>query len=308
MIQNPSLEELPQPPEDKQGWPWTETTPKLSDKMPDGNDWPKISIVTPSYNQGKYLEETIRSVLLQGYPHLEYIIIDGGSTDNSVEIIEKYSPWLSYWVSEKDQGQSNGINKGFKQVTGDIVAWINSDDYYFQEAFAKVAQEINPEKKRFVIVGKAFLSNIENYHGLSPVFSPYNLLFHNYSGKMGLPIVMPPQPAIFWHKQVLEKTGFLDENLDKSLDYEYWLRMMLSHNYKFYSIPMNFAYYRIHPESKSGQGWQTFAKEYQLVFSKYWDSLNFFHKFYARMYWLITSYLFIFALKCKNNLRFLKLN
>ncbi len=298
-MSTPSLQELPSPPLDKKGWPWTEATPRLNDKMPNGLDWPKISIITPSYNQGEYLEETIRSVLLQGYPNLEYIIIDGGSTDNSVEIIEKYSPWIFYWVSEKDEGQSNGINKGFKRVTGDIVAWINSDDYYFQGVFAKVAQEINPQRKRFVIVGKAYLSNINSYHGLSPVFSPYNLLFHDLSGKMGLPIVMPPQPAIFWHKQVLDNTGFLDESLDKTMDYEYWLRMMLSHNYKFNSIPVNFAYYRIHPESKSGQGWHTFAKEYQTVFAKYWDEFNFFERIFAKGYWLISSYLFIFALRCK---------
>jgi cellulose synthase/poly-beta-1,6-N-acetylglucosamine synthase-like glycosyltransferase len=126
----PTLNELTSPPADKTGWPWTEESPLLPDKMEGDCDWPKISIVTPSYNQGRFIEETIRSVLLQGYPNLEYIIIDGGSTDNSVEIINKYEPWLTYWVSEPDRGQSHGINKGFEKATCEVFGWLNSDDYF----------------------------------------------------------------------------------------------------------------------------------------------------------------------------------
>lgn len=104
------------------------------------SDWPRITIVTPSLNQGQFIEETIRSVLLQGYPNLEYIIIDGGSTDGSVDIIRKYERWLAYWVSEPDNGQAHAINKGFQRATGDIGAYLNSDDYYQPGALAHVAR------------------------------------------------------------------------------------------------------------------------------------------------------------------------
>src|ERR1700738_1526878 len=109
------------------GWPWTTETPRLPAVRPDGSRWPRITIVTPSFNQGQFIEETIRSVLLQGYPNLEYIIIDGGSTDNTVEIIKKYEPWIACWVSEKDRGQSDALNKGFARATGQILAWLCSD-------------------------------------------------------------------------------------------------------------------------------------------------------------------------------------
>src|SRR3990172_6947421 len=118
------VEDLPAPPVGRTGFPWTEGTPALHNDG--GSAYPKITIVTPSYKQGQYLEETIRSVLLQGYPNLEYIVIDGGSPDNSAEIIEKYAPFLAYWVSERDSGQVNAINKGFARATGEIMGWLNS--------------------------------------------------------------------------------------------------------------------------------------------------------------------------------------
>lgn len=120
---------FPKPPLEKSGWPWNKVSPKYQAKNSKGSMWPKISLVTPSYNQGRFIEETIRSVLLQGYPNLEYIIIDGGSTDQSVDIIRRYKPWLCYWVSEKDNGQADAINKGFRYATGELGGWVNSDDY-----------------------------------------------------------------------------------------------------------------------------------------------------------------------------------
>ena len=109
-----------------------EGSPRLPDSLPDRRPWPRVSIVTPSYNQSEFIEETIRSVLLQGYPNLEYIILDGASTDGSVDIIRKYAPWLAYWVSEPDRGQTHAINQGWRYATGNIVTYINSDDCYLQ--------------------------------------------------------------------------------------------------------------------------------------------------------------------------------
>ncbi len=138
-MQCPNLAQLPPVP-DREGWPWTEETPQLPERMADGSPWPCISVVTPSYNQGQYIEETIRSVLLQGYPNLEYIVMDGGSSDNSLEIIQRYSPWLTYWTSERDEGQADAINKGFERANGKLIAWLNSDDIYYPGTVASSAR------------------------------------------------------------------------------------------------------------------------------------------------------------------------
>jgi len=126
----PTLAELPAPPPGRSGWPWTVEAPPAPAALPDGSPWPRITIVTPSFNQAPFLEETIRPVLLQGYPDLEYIVMDGGSTDDSAAIVERYAPWLAHWASQRDRGQSNAINLGFARATGGWLGWLNSDDCY----------------------------------------------------------------------------------------------------------------------------------------------------------------------------------
>src|SRR5215470_2932653 len=136
----PQLNDLPEPPPGKKGWPWTEeSNPLPSDPKSLGREWPRVTVVTPSFNQGRFIEETIRSVLLQGYSDLEYIVIDGGSTDQTVEIIKKYSPWFKYWVSKPDAGQSDAINRGLKIGSGEFAAWINSDDMLCKDALTEQA-------------------------------------------------------------------------------------------------------------------------------------------------------------------------
>src|SRR5438445_5482551 len=127
----PPRVKLPAPPSGKTGWPWGEESSQWPSTMPDGQPWPRISIVTLSYYQPKFIEQAIRSVLCQEYPNLEYIVIDGGSTDGSVEIIEKYADCLAYWCSERDAGPAAGLNKGFQHATGEIFGFLNADDFYF---------------------------------------------------------------------------------------------------------------------------------------------------------------------------------
>ena len=148
----------------KTGWPWSEQSKQLPKTMKNGKLWPKISIVTPSFNQVQFIEETIRSVILQNYPNLEYIIIDGGSTDGSVEIIKKYEKYLTYWVSEPDSGQSEAINKGWKIATGDIIAWLNSDDMYMPYALSTIASMYAANPDKIIFQGSCNNIDIEGNH------------------------------------------------------------------------------------------------------------------------------------------------
>src|SRR5215470_9606901 len=157
------LDELPEPPRGKTGWPWIEESSRLPSREPEGGSWPRLSIITPSFNQGQFIEETIRSILLQGYPHLEYFIMDGGSTDGSVEMIEKYSPWLSYWVSQTDHGQSDAINRGLKLASGDFTTWINSDDMLCKNALTDHATKIGLDSSKVYVGICVYIDQDGNY-------------------------------------------------------------------------------------------------------------------------------------------------
>lgn len=244
-----TLQDLPPAPSGQSGWPWTEQSDLLPAQMPDASPWPRISIVTPNYNQGQFLEETIRSVLLQGYPNLEYIIIDGGSTDNSVEIIKKYEPYLTYWVSERDRGQSHGINKGFEKCTGDYIAWMNSSDCYLPNAFKNTFIEF-PQCKFDLIYGYGYGGNSLQEKRLinatkTKVFCLKYLLRFFYS----IEYVIPSQ-SIFVSKNFLDKVGLLNENLHYWMDLEWLIRMTLE-NPLYYRNPNPIFFYRIHEDAKT---------------------------------------------------------
>jgi glycosyltransferase involved in cell wall biosynthesis len=186
--------------------------------MPNDTPWPRVSIVTPSYNQGQFIEETIRSVLLQGYPNLEYLIMDGGSTDESVATIQKYAPWLSYWVSEKDQGQSHALNKGFRRCGGELVAWQNADDYYLPGALHALAQAHHAQQMD-VYFGHMHIVDQTGVRKRSQCYTPYSLRANFYEG-----IVMASQ-ATFWRRELFERVGYLDEGLHYTMDREFFLRL-----------------------------------------------------------------------------------
>ncbi len=240
----PTLRELPPPPPGKTGWPWTEESPQLPDTMPDGRPWPRISIVTPNYNYGQFLEETIRSVLLQGYPDLEYIIIDGGSTDNSVEIIKKYEPWLAYWVSEPDRGQSDAINKGLQRATGEIAAWLNSDDTYLPGTLAVVANALVSNPQWVMVYGDCEKIDAESRIIGRLDARPFDFLLLIKKDFI-------KQPAAFWRRYIHDTIGFLDTQLHYAMDYDFWLRIALKYENKVSYLPYTLAQYRFHDMSKT---------------------------------------------------------
>ncbi len=211
--------------------------------------YPKISIITPSYNQGKFIEKTILSILNQDYKNFEYIIMDGGSTDKTLEILKKYDDKI-IWKSEKDNGQSNAINKGLKMATGDIMAYLNSDDTYEPNTFKKVAEffQNNPDKKW--VYGKCKIINEKDQEIRKWITAYKNLLLKNYSYKKLLTENFISQPATFWRKELLDEIGYLNEKEHFCMDYEYWLR--IGQKYDAGVINDYLANFRYYSNSKSG--------------------------------------------------------
>lgn len=242
-MHNNLLSELPASLQDKTGWPWTEDSSSFLCKENSSN-WPKISIITPSFNQGAFLEETIRSVLLQNYPNLEYIILDGGSTDNSVEIIKKYDEFIDFWVSEPDNGQADAIYRGIEMATGDIIAYLNSDDIYYPDAFFKVAKEFIKNPDSGWLTGRTvFVDEYSNPKSDQPRYLPINMFNMVYLGNFVM------QPSTFWKKKLFLSVGGFDKNLRFSFDYELFLKFLKLE--KPLWINQNLAGFRYHSMSKT---------------------------------------------------------
>ena len=258
-----SLADLPVPPEGKTGWPWTQQSELLCDQIPDASEWPKISIVTPSYNQGKFIEETIRSVLLQGYPNLEYIVIDGGSTDESINHIKKYSPWLSYWVSEPDSGQTDAIMKGFSQCSGDVWNWLNSDDLLERSALYHIAAVRMDYPAATTLNAKMYhFGDIEPY------------IHHNrFTSASELACVWDgwpnPQPATFLSVEDCRKVGGVNPDLHYGMDYDLYLRLSALPDFQACLIDDIVALNRWHSDTKTVSQSIPFKVELRKIFNKF---------------------------------------
>jgi glycosyltransferase involved in cell wall biosynthesis len=227
---------------------------------------PKISVITPSYNQGAFIEKTILSVLDQNYPNLEYIVIDGGSTDGSVEIIQKYADRLTYWISEKDRGQSHAINKGFLRATGDILCWLNSDDYFLPGTLEFVAEQLGEEAGTPAIAGHC---RVVYTDGTPPMVLTGGYTSHEELIKFWTSYEMH-QPAIFWRREVYEKVGLLDEDLHYIMDFDYWTRM--SQYFGFKPVDRILACATYHAAAKTGDGYAQYRADLRKYAKNYWGS------------------------------------
>jgi glycosyltransferase involved in cell wall biosynthesis len=252
----PSLSDLPAPPAGRAGWPWTEAASPAP-----ASDWPSLSVVTPSYNQASFLEETLRSVLAQGYPKLEYLVIDGGSTDGSVEIIRRYAAHLAGWVSERDRGQSDALNKGFQRATGEIVAWLNSDDTFVPGALHAQVGYLLDHPDVDLVYGDCLFTDAAGRPAQTAYGRPFSQLEL-------LRFTIPYQPTVFMRRAAMLRAGWLDPDYHYSMDSEYWLRLHAA-GARFAYHPRLIATYRLHGASKTMAGAAKKQADWERLIARY---------------------------------------
>jgi glycosyltransferase involved in cell wall biosynthesis len=249
----------PPPPPGLSGWPWSETSAPPNSAAP----VPRISIIIPSFNLGRFIEETIRSIVLQRWPDLELIIVDGGSSDETAGIIRKYEPWITWWVSEPDEGQPHAINRGLKQATGDIVAWFNADDFFTDGSFAAVASawQRNPDG--------IYAAPVANFYarGRETLIRPREMTLEDviqyWSGRS-----LWHDPGLFWSRAVIDAVGGPDPSLHYAHDFDYLARALQHATVEY--VDHTVAGFRLHHDSKTVSRMEEMMAETASVSRRYW--------------------------------------
>ena len=242
----------------------------------------KVTIITPSYNQGEYLEETIQSVLNQTYSNIEYIVIDGGSTDNSVDIIRKYEERITYWCSEKDNGQADAINKGLKLATGDLVCWINSDDILYPNFTENFVNHFVAHPNVDFLYGDVE-QGVEMQH--ATIRRGEAIDYPTVLRTLRVPM---PQQATMWRKEVMDKIGYLDPQWHVLLDREYFMR--IAQHCVIEYLPGVVAFFRNHENAKSIAEWHKWMPELEKYYTTLFEDSKFPYQHLknesmASMYW-----------------------
>jgi glycosyltransferase involved in cell wall biosynthesis len=256
--------QIPSPPLGMTGWPWETRDENQAWARSQDKALPIITVVTPSYNQGQFLEATLRSVLLQNYPNLEYLVFDGGSSDNSVGIIKKYEAYLDYWHSENDGGQADAIATGFDHATGCIYCWLNSDDIFLPDALWFVADFFNRNPKIDVVYSNRLVISEE---GIVIGRHVWPFFFSKYHWALGQPLA---QECCFWRAELYQKVGGIDRSKFFIMDYDLFYRMWRVG--KFRKTMACLGCFRVHDESKNSKHQQIWQRElsqakadYQLI-------------------------------------------
>ncbi len=231
---------------DRAGWPWHGTVLASPEALlSGGRPWPRLSIVMPSYNQGAFVEAALRSVLLQGYPNLELIVIDGGSEDRSADVIAKYAPWLTRFVSERDRGPAHALNKGFALASGEILGFLNADDFYMPGALTRVAKELLRRPSIDILSGHGYHARVSGEIG-PPIFSDP---WHPTRFLYGTCVLV--QQATFFRRRIFERIHGFNEDRRTCWDMELWADMARA-GASFHVFDEFLAAFRLHDRSFTG--------------------------------------------------------